>query len=171
MKNLNDSYLGGAAATLVISLATVPAFAADENPFQAREVQPATTAQQKLVHGMCGGYWEGRCGGMMDGMMMGGAMPPALDPAQLPEPKAAGAKLLTQYCTQCHGLPSPKQHSADGWPMTVTRMHTRMQWMSQNSAMGIKAPTEDELKTLLGYLQTHAADTEDMATSGSQGKR
>lgn len=171
MKNRNDSYLNGATVTLVVSLATVPAFAADENPFQAREVQSASTAEHKLVHGMCGGYWEGRCGGMMNGMMMGGAMPPSMDPAQLPEPKAAGAKLLTQYCTQCHGLPSPKQHSADGWPMTVARMHTRMQWMDQNSAMGIKAPTEGELKTLLGYLQTHAADFEEPRPIDPQGKR
>lgn len=170
MKNQHDRYLSNIATTLVVSLATLPAFAADENPFKAQVVQP-TSAQQKLVQGMCGGRWEGRCGGMMDGMMMGGSMPPTLDPAQLPEPTAAGAKLLTQYCTQCHGLPSPKQHSADGWPMTVTRMYTRMQWMDQNSAMGIKAPTEVELKTLLSYLQTHAADVEELMPPDVQDKR
>ena len=43
----------------------------------------------------------------MEGMMMGGAMPRGADPAQLPEPQSAGARLVNQYCTQCHGMPTP----------------------------------------------------------------
>lgn len=153
MKKQYDRYLGNAATALVVSLATVPVFAADENPFKAQEIQPATPSSQKMAQGMCGGSWEGRCGGMM------GGMPPAVGPAELPEPDVAGAQLLTQYCTQCHGLPSPRQHSASGWPATVARMNTRMQWMSKsNSPMNIKAPTGDELRTLTAYLEKHAAD-------------
>lgn len=153
MKKQYDRYPGNVATALVVSLATVPAFAADENPFKTQEVKSATPSSQKLAQGMCGGNWEGRCGGMM------GGMPSAIGPAELPEPNAAGAKLLTQYCTQCHGLPSPTQHSASGWPATVARMNMRMQWMSNgNSPMNIKAPTDDELRTLTAYLETHAAD-------------
>lgn len=125
-----------------------------------------TPSSQKLAQGTCGGSWEGRCGGMM-----GGAMPPALGPAQLPEPDVAGAQLLTQYCTQCHGLPNPKQHSASGWPATVARMNMCMQWMSKsNSPMNIKAPTGDELRTLTAYLEKHAADPQaTTAPVGQQG--
>lgn len=171
MKNRSELDLGGAVAAVALSLAAMPAWAADENPFQAREVTQPSPHGQKVAHGMCGGNWEGRCGGMMGGMMMGGVMPPATDPAQLPEPTAAGAKLLTRYCTQCHGLPNPNQHSAEGWPMTVARMQTRMQWMARNSPMGINAPSEAELKTLLSYLQTHAADSEPTAPAAAQGNR
>lgn len=152
MKNQPDRYLGNIATALVVSLATVPAFAADENPFKAQEVQPAAPSSQKLAQGMCGGNWEGRCGGMM------GGMPPAIGPAELPEPNSAGAKLVTQYCMQCHGLPSPKQHIASGWSPTIARMNSRMQWMSRNnSPMNIQAPTGEELRTLTAYLQKHAA--------------
>ncbi len=167
MKKHNHAFLSGTATALVVSLAVTPVLSADQNPFQMREVQRSLATDQKLAHGMCGacgGRWEGRCGGMMDGMMMGGAMPRALDPAQLPEPDSAGARLLTQYCSQCHGLPSPKQHTAAGWPATVARMNTRMQWMSRNnSPMNIAAPTEAELQSLVAYLQKYSASAGDKA--------
>lgn len=168
MKKRKHTFPRAAATTLVVSLTTATSLAADENPFQMREVERPASSDQKLVQGMCGacgGSWEGRCGGMM-----GGATPRTLGPAQLPEPDAAGAKLLTQYCTQCHGLPSPEQHSASGWPATVARMNTRMQWMSRNnSPMNIKAPTEEELRTLTAYLEKHAADPE--ATQAPDGRQ
>lgn len=160
MKKRNPILLGGTATVLVVSLAATPVVAADENPFQTREVQRPIGSTQKLAQGMCGGSWKGRRGGMM------GGMPPAIGPAELPAPNSAGARLVTQYCMQCHGLPSPKQHSASGWSPTVARMNMRMQWMSRNdSPMNIKAPTEDELRTLTAYLEKHAADP--VATSAS----
>tara|TARA_R110002096_G_scaffold348189_7_gene541458 strand:- start:3722 stop:4360 length:639 start_codon:yes stop_codon:yes gene_type:complete len=159
MKKRNYTFPGRTATALVASLATTPVTTADENPFQIREVQRPAGTDQKLAQGMCGncgGRWEGRCGGMMSGVM-----PRTLGPAELPEPEADGARLLTQYCTQCHDLPSPKQHSASGWPATVARMNMRMQWMSQsNSPMKIESPTADELHTLTAYLEKHAADPE-----------
>lgn len=156
--------LGGTATALVTSLAASPVVAADENPFQAREVQRPASAEQKIAQGMCGGSWEGRCGSMM------GRMPPATGPAELPEPNSAGAKLVTQYCIQCHGLPSPTQHSASGWPPTIARMNMRMQWMSRNnSPMNIQAPSEDELRTLTAYLQNHAVDPQ--ATTAPAGRQ
>lgn len=164
MKKQSNRYPGHVATALVVSLATVPVFAADENPFKAQAIQPVTSSSQKMAQGMCGGSRQGRCGGSQQGRcggMMGGmkgGMPPAIAPAELPEPDVAGAQLLTQYCTQCHGLPSPKQHSASDWPQTVGRMNMRMQWMSKNnSPMNIKAPTDDELRTLMTYLEKHAA--------------
>lgn len=165
MKKRIYTFSGRTATALIASLATTPVTTADENPFQIREVQRPAGTDQKLAQGMCGGGWEGRCGGMM-----GGAMPRPLGPAQLPEPEAEGARLLTQYCTQCHDLPSPKQHSASGWPATVARMNTRMQWMSQsNSSMKIESPTANELRTLTAYLEKHAADPEAAAATAGVG--
>lgn len=167
MKKRNHTFPRAAATTLVVSLTTVTSLGADENPFQASEIQRPTGGEQKLAQGMCGGRcggsWEGRCGGMM------GGMPPAIGPAELPEPTSSGAKLVTQYCIQCHGLPSPKQHSASGWPPTIARMNMRMQWMSRNnSPMNIKAPKDDELRTLTAYLQKHAVDPQAATAPGGQ---
>jgi hypothetical protein len=158
MEKRKHTLVRGTITTLVASLAVTQVIAADENPFQMQDVQRSAKAEQRLAQGRCGscgGNMEGRCGGMMRGM------PSAIGPAELPEPTSAGAKLVSRYCMQCHGLPSPKQHSASGWPPTVARMNMRMQWMSgNNSPMNIAAPGKDELSTLTTYLQKHAMDPE-----------
>ena len=150
-----------AGAAVAICLSTVQVAQADGNPFEMQTFQKGGVTGQKLAQGMCGGRWggmmDGRCGGMMEGMMMGGEMPRGVDPAQLPEPQSAGARLVNQYCTQCHGLPTPALHSAPGWSPVVGRMNVRMQWMRQNSSMGIAAPTPEELQAIYGYMQAHAA--------------
>lgn len=46
-----------------------------------------------------------------------------------------------------------------------------MQCMARNNPMGIKAPSDAELKTLLSYLQTHAADSEPATPADVQGNR
>ena len=106
--------------------------------------------------------------GMMDrdGMkammkdMMGAQLPPGINPDELPEPASTGARLLARYCTQCHDMPGPGMHSAQAWPLIVERMNQRMQMMSGRGMMGmmrrIKAPTDNELETLIAYLQKHA---------------
>ena len=128
-------------------------------PILAQQTSPATDkpTQANMGRPMMGCCMGGMCGGWMEGMMMGGAMPPARDLTHLPEAGSGGAKLVNQYCTQCHGLPSPQQHSTEGWPPVVVRMNARMQWMHTNSTMSIKAPTEAELQTIVAYLQQHAA--------------
>lgn len=146
-----SNVLAGAAVAICLSTAQVAQ--ADGNPFEMRISPKESAAGQKLACGMCGGRW----GGMMEGMMMGGEMPRSVDPAQLPEPQSAGAQLVNQYCTQCHGIPAPALHSTPGWPPVVGRMNARMQWMRQNSSMGITAPTPEELQAILAYMQTHAA--------------
>jgi len=111
---------------------------------------------------------ENMMGGMMDrngmkGMMkemMGAQLPPGIEPKELPDPQSNGAKLLAQYCTQCHDLPSPGMHSAQAWPSVVERMNQRMQMMSSRNMMGmmhdIKAPEDRELEVLIAYLQKYA---------------
>ena len=111
---------------------------------------PATT-------GMMGGGMMMDRAGMKEMMknMMGAQLPPGLDPAFLPEPRSSGAQLLARYCTQCHELPGPGLHTADEWPSVADRMARRMRMMS-GMMHDIEAPDNDELRTLVAYLQQHA---------------
>jgi hypothetical protein len=112
------------------------------------------------VEGSCGGMMkgmhatmEGMCGGMMEGMC-GGNMPHGISPDALPDPGSPGAKALTRYCIQCHGLPAPGMQTAKEWPAIVGRMNTRMQMMA--GMVGMKAPRPSDLDTILRYLEEHA---------------
>src|SRR5207245_10185031 len=60
------------------------------------------------------------------GPMLERILPPAFALRQLPEPKSRGARLLVQYCVQCHNLPSPAMHHAAKWPAILERMVVRM---------------------------------------------
>jgi len=75
------------------------------------------------------------------------ALPPGVAPESLPEPSSAGAKALTQYCTQCHALPSPNMHGPADWPSRIDMMA---------GALGIQTPSPAERAELLGYLQKNA---------------
>lgn len=93
--------------------------------------------------------------------MMGGQLPPGIAPQDLPDPQSEGARLLNNYCTQCHNLPGPGMHTAEEWPSVVDRMNQRMQMMGGHGMMGmmmgsIEAPSESEVKAIVDYLQGHA---------------
>lgn len=94
--------------------------------------------------------------------MMGGALPPGIDPARLPEPDSSGAHLLGQFCMQCHNLPGPGLHTASEWPQVAGRMNMRMQMMG--GMMGVVAPDPVQWEILLGYLQRNAQKPIDAAT-------
>ena len=100
--------------------------------------------------------------------MMPDQLPPGIAPEKLPEPDSSGAKLLQNYCAQCHDLPSPLMHSAQEWPEVFQRMLMRMQMMSggmmMGSMMGIKTPTSQEETTLLAYLNRHSLHAADQQT-------
>lgn len=87
--------------------------------------------------------------------MMGAQLPPGLDPERLPDPRSSGVQLLVRYCTQCHELPGPGMHTADEWPPVVDRMNRHMRMM-KSMMHNIEAPNNDELRTLVAYLQQHA---------------
>ena len=94
----------------------------------------------------------------MQGHMMGpGMMGPGIRGQVVLEPQSAGAKLVKQYCTQCHGLPTPAQHTADTWPAVVARMQAHMQETSNNGTMLIRIPSQSKIKEIIGYLQKHAS--------------
>jgi len=82
------------------------------------------------------------------------ALPPGTPAESLPEPGSPGAKDLTQYCTQCHALPSPAMHGPDDWPSVARRMWVRIDMMA--GALGIQTPSTAQRAELLSYLEKHA---------------
>ena len=68
----------------------------------------------------------------------------------LPGVGSAGAKILKEKCSECHGAPHPDNHTADQWPNVVKRM----QMHRIKKAYG--AIPENDEKTLISYLQKHA---------------
>lgn len=96
------------------------------------------------------------------GEMLRRILPPTVTPAQLPEPKSAGARLTLHYCVQCHNLAPPAMHHAAKWPAIVERMLPRMQG---NGNLGVamkdlmaqvEAPSAAEVRIITAYLQKHA---------------
>ena len=96
------------------------------------------------------------------GPMLERILPPTFAPAELPEPDSEGARLTLRYCGQCHNLANPAMHHAAKWPAIVDRMVVRMEGrgnlgvlMSEMMA-GVKAPSGDETRAIVSYLQKYA---------------
>src|SRR5688572_31910908 len=89
-------------------------------------------------------------------------LPPTFEARALPEPGSRGAQLTVRYCVQCHNLPNPAMHHAPKWPGIVERMVLRMQGrgnlgeLMADMMAGVKAPSANESKALVAYLQKHA---------------
>ena len=111
----------------------------------------------QTMRGMGWMWGSGRTMGpgmMQGGMMQGGIMQgtPALSAKPLPDADSVGAKLVSTYCVQCHAAPQPTLHTAKQWADVTQRMHIRM----ENGWQGIKTPTEQEMKTIVAYMQKYA---------------
>jgi cytochrome c5 len=95
------------------------------------------------------------------GPMLARILPPTFQPEQLPDPGGQGARLVIEYCVQCHNLPNPAMHQAAKWPRIVNRMVVRMQGkgnlgvVMKEMMAGVKAPSDAEQATLLAYLQRY----------------
>jgi mono/diheme cytochrome c family protein len=74
-----------------------------------------------------------------------------LPPAKVPAPDTQGAKLFRDACSRCHGLPDPSSHTARQWPAIMKRMLAYME------SSGMKPPSEQQSKEILGYLEGQAA--------------
>jgi hypothetical protein len=96
------------------------------------------------------------------GPMLERILPPAMEPAQLPEPQSDGARLTLRYCVQCHHLPNPAMHHAAKWPKVVKRMVERMRGRGNMGRLmadlmaGVEAPSDAEVARLLAYLARYA---------------
>jgi len=95
------------------------------------------------------------------GRMLERILPPVIEPGGLPQPASEGARLTARYCVQCHYLPNPRMHSSDRWQSVVTRMVWRMQGkgnmgqLMKEMMADVRAPSDDEVQSLTGYLQKH----------------
>jgi len=83
-----------------------------------------------------------------------GLPPDSITPADLPEPNSRGAHLETQYCTQCHALPSPMMHGAADWPGVVRRMWLRVERLAPDQH--VESAAIGDRVELLKYLGDHA---------------
>lgn len=80
--------------------------------------------------------------------------PPGRTLADLPDSGSAGARLLVQYCTACHALPTPSMHSATDWPQVTRRMWLRVDRVARD--YDVPNPSTAERLVLLPYLTDHA---------------
>ena len=93
------------------------------------------------------------------GPMLERILPPTFELRQLPERRSRGARLVVQYCVQCHNLPNPAMHHAAKWPPIFERMVVRMRGkgnlgeLMHEMMAGVEAPSVDEASVLLAYLQ------------------
>jgi cytochrome c5 len=118
----------------------------------------AASAQDTVLVDQAKKRWNGS----PHGLMLERILPPTLEPAQLPDPASRGARLVVQYCVQCHNLPNPAMHHAAKWPGIVQRMVPRMQGQGNMGVLmrdmmaGVTAPSPDETKVIVSYLKSHS---------------
>ncbi len=96
----------------------------------------------------------------MEGMMrMMQNMPDGVAASELPQSDSKEARLVVRYCSQCHGIPTPKRLAAEEWPSTLRRMVVRMERLERMPMHGIHVPSTEEAEAVLRYLQAHALPT------------
>lgn len=84
---------------------------------------------------------------MMGGGMMGSEPVENTDnPAGLDAPAREGYDLTRRYCSQCHAVPDPKQHTAAEWSGVMKRMQ---RYMHQQ---GRPLPGDGDEQKILRYL-------------------
>lgn len=76
--------------------------------------------------------------------------------ALLPDRDSGGAKLVAQFCTQCHAAPQPSLHTQSEWKQVTERMRQHLSDESNRSGSGIKVPSGAELDAIQTYLAQHA---------------
>lgn len=75
----------------------------------------------------------------------------------LPEATSRGAQLVTEYCSQCHAMPSPSLHTQEEWTQVTSRMRAHINDQANGAGAGVKVPTSSELETINQYLGKHSA--------------
>jgi cytochrome c5 len=73
---------------------------------------------------------------------------------ELPGQGSEGVQVYTQYCGECHGLPSPAAHSATDWPAVLRRMWMRAEGLEASYALPV--PDSRERVLILQYVLEHA---------------
>jgi hypothetical protein len=76
--------------------------------------------------------------------------------APLPEPDSPGARLVTQYCGQCHVPPSPDLHTSSEWSQVTQRMRAHIGEQAAKEGTAVQVPSAADLDALSDYLGEHA---------------
>jgi len=102
-------------------------------------------------------------------------LPEGVSGDDLPAADSRGARLAVAFCSQCHGVPTPKRHSAGDWISTLRRMFVRMDHMAGMGGMmgrrgmmgrgrrempmgmhGVEVPSEEDKRALVEYYTANA---------------
>ena len=75
--------------------------------------------------------------------------------AALPDAGARGAKLVSDYCGQCHAPPSPTLHTGKEWSDVTHRMRAHL-GDAGTSGADVRMPRAKELDVISDYLGRHA---------------
>ena len=88
-------------------------------------------------------------------------VPPRREAVALPNADSRGAKLLSAYCAQCHGLPDPGSYSTDEWPRVLERMDLRIKTLGSRRChvLQLSVPTNQEKSEILAYLRQNAFES------------
>ncbi|MDH5300283.1 MAG: cytochrome c [Gammaproteobacteria bacterium] len=70
----------------------------------------------------------------------------------LPEPDSEGAKVLMDFCSQCHAPPKPSTHLKGEWRNVVLRMQNHRLMESMDTL------SEQQIASLVAYLDKHASE-------------
>lgn len=88
---------------------------------------------------------------------------PGITPADLPDANSEAAITYSRYCSQCHKLPSPGMHTANEWQKVVPRMVAKTR--GHMTGMMSRTPSAEEQSRILAYLDAHAQQALDTASS------
>lgn len=84
-------------------------------------------------------------------------MPPVLQAAQLPQPESTAARLLADYCGQCHNLPHPGLHTAAEWRAVSRDMYLLTEVTARfEGRPGLRIPGPPERAQIDAYLEEQA---------------
>ena len=71
-------------------------------------------------------------------------------PPVIPNLDSSGGKIFKEFCSSCHGLPSPSVHKADEWPNVIERMEVH------RIKQAYLPLSDSQKKELINYLQENA---------------
>ena len=80
-----------------------------------------------------------------------------LDPKRYPEVNSRAGDAFRLACSQCHALPDPRRHTAEQWPVVVTRMQKNMEWMNRVfSSKPFPGEPQLRIEDINAFLVRHA---------------
>jgi cytochrome c5 len=161
-------------SALVVTLATGACGGPQEGP-DTEGAAMEVAVFDSLLADLAGPQAEGLSDGQRWRLMAStatGLPPTSYRLADLPDPESRGANLQQVYCVQCHGISSPKMHTAEEWPVLIRRMVMRARTLRDRlggtriedevdemliaGLQSANIPTAEEQDSLIAYFTTHA---------------